>query len=77
MLRLDNRIMKSPYVVNVSRLKKRGYPNQKRSSIRQIAQDYLARERLWEFVVELTLFGVLAIVSAWPMIHAVEVLRRF
>jgi hypothetical protein len=67
--------MNSPHLVRISRSKKRAPINDRRRSIRQVSREYFRSEGIWSFVVELFLFGLLAAISVWPMLCAVEALR--
>jgi hypothetical protein len=46
-------------------------------SFRQVSRRYFLRERGWQFVIEALLFGIITIVSAWPIVNAVEALTHF
>jgi hypothetical protein len=46
----------------------------RRASIRKSGEEF-RNESKWSFVIELFLFGLLVVISAWPMIHAAEALR--
>ncbi len=72
-----NTLMESPYIVTLSRIKKRKRLNRRSGSIRRLSRDYLRNEGIWSFVVELLLFALLAAISVWPMIDTIEALRSF
>ena len=46
----------------------------RRVSLRKSDEEF-KNELKWLFVIELLLFGLLAAISAWPMLHAAEALR--
>lgn len=68
--------MISPLALTLTRTKQRPPINGRRTAASQkLLRKYLSQERIWSFVVELLLFGLLTAVSAWPIIQAVEALR--
>jgi len=48
-----------------------------RGSFRELTRSYFARERNWEFIVEMLFFAVLAAISAWPILAAANALNEF
>jgi hypothetical protein len=48
--------------------------NRKGVSIRESGEEF-RNELKWLFVIELLLFGLLAAISVWPMVHTAEALR--
>jgi hypothetical protein len=67
--------MTTPCVVTLVRTKKRRPINSPRIAFRKLQREYLEGESIRWFVIELLLFGLLVLLSAWPMIHAIEALR--
>jgi hypothetical protein len=67
-IRITTSLMK-PRIIVVTRSK-----NGRQASIRKSVEEFKNESR-WSLVVELLLFGLLAAISAWPMIHAAEALR--
>ena len=49
----------------------------KRRSIREISRIYFKREHASSFAMELLLFLILAGISAWPIVVALQVLNQF
>jgi hypothetical protein len=45
-------------------------------SFRQASRVYFLRERGWQFVIELLLFAIITIVSAWPIYNAAAALNE-
>ncbi len=41
-----------------------------RRSFRKLTRDYFARERNWEFAIELIFFALIVALSAWPIFVA-------
>jgi len=46
----------------------------RRTSLRKSGEEFKS-ELKWLFVIELLLFGLLAAISVWPMVHTAEALR--
>jgi hypothetical protein len=46
-------------------------------SLLQFARDFFARENHLEFAIEALLFGVLIVISAWPIVAAADAINRF
>jgi len=64
-------------VIKIQRtISKRVKPNN-RSSVRQYARDFIAKESRWEFAIEALAFGTLLAVSAWPIIAAAGAIGNF
>jgi hypothetical protein len=69
-------------IVTVQRKIKRPLqtPPAARRSIRDITRAYFARESVWHFAIEALVFGVIAAISAWPILNAAmainELLQR-
>lgn len=66
--------MISPFVVTVTRTKRRRI-DRTGARLRKLQRKFLRNESLRSFIIELLLFGLLAAVSAWPIIRAIEALR--
>ena len=47
-----------------------------RRSIRQFGREFFAKENHIEFAIEALIFGLLAAVSAWPMVTAAGAINR-
>ncbi len=62
--------MISPFTTTLTRTKQR-----RTAGSQKLLRKYLRHERLWSFAVELFLFVLLAAISAWPIIQAIEALR--
>ena len=62
--------MISPFTITLTRTKQR-----QTEDSQKLLRKYLSQERLWSFVVELLIFVLIAAISAWPIIQAVEALR--
>lgn len=45
-------------------------------SFRGLTRSYFASEKSWEFVVEGLLFAVIAAISAWPIVAAIDALNE-
>ena len=67
--------MITPSVVTIVRVKKRPATRVSNVTLRKLQRESLRRESARWFVLELLAFGLLAALSVWPMIHAVEALR--
>jgi hypothetical protein len=67
--------MISPFVVTVMRTKRRSL-DWSCAKFRRLQRELLQQESARLFVIELLIFGVLADVSAWPIMRAIEALRR-
>jgi hypothetical protein len=67
--------MLSPHVVTAIRTK--GRPARKRPSpsLWKLRREYFDGEHIRWFFLELLLFVLLAAISVWPMIHAIEAMR--
>jgi hypothetical protein len=48
-----------------------------RRSFRKLARDYFAREKNWEFAIELIFFAVIVALSVWPIFVAAGALSEF
>jgi hypothetical protein len=48
-----------------------------RRSVRQFGHDFLARENHVEFALAALLFGVLVVISAWPIAVAAGAINQF
>jgi hypothetical protein len=46
-------------------------------SFREVTRGYFAKEKFWEFIIEVLLFAVVAAVSAWPIFAAADALNKF
>lgn len=46
-------------------------------SFRGLARSYFASEKSWEFAVEGLLFAIIAAISAWPIVAAIDALNEF
>jgi hypothetical protein len=46
-------------------------------SFRGLARSYFASEKSWEFAVEAMLFAIIAAISAWPIVAAIDALSEF
>jgi hypothetical protein len=44
---------------------------------RELARSYLTGERTVEFAIEALLFGIIVVISAWPMVAAAGALHEF
>ena len=66
--------MNQPFVIRVIRTRKRP-PVNPVATFRKFCRKSLSEELLRWSVIELILFGVLAAVSAWPIIHALQAMR--
>lgn len=45
-------------------------------SVRQFGRDFFARENHLEFAIEALLFGVLVVISAWPIAAAAKAINQ-
>ena len=45
-------------------------------SIRQFGRDFLVTENQVEFAIEALLFGILTVISAWPIAAAAEAINQ-
>jgi hypothetical protein len=48
-----------------------------RRSFRELTRNYFASEKSWEFVMEVLLFAIIAVISAWPVITVAGALSEF
>ena len=48
-----------------------------RKSFRDLARDYFASERNWEFLIEAVAFAIILAISIWPMVLAVGALHSY
>ncbi|MGZ4974488.1 MAG: hypothetical protein ACXWDN_17140 [Limisphaerales bacterium] len=48
-----------------------------RRSFREVTQNYFAREKNWEFIIEALLFAIIVAISAWPIVVAAGALDEF
>jgi hypothetical protein len=46
-------------------------------SFRGLTRSYFASEKSWEFAVEGLLFAIIAAISVWPIVAAIEALNEF
>jgi hypothetical protein len=46
-------------------------------SFRELTRGYFASERVWEFVIEVILFAIIAAISAWPIMETIGALHDF
>lgn len=68
-------IMTTPFAITVIRTRKRRPLKGRETPFREFQRGYSKDESIRWFVIELLLFGLLVLLSAWPMIHAIEALR--
>jgi hypothetical protein len=47
-----------------------------RPSVRELTRRYFRGERNWQFAIELFLFALMAIISAWPIFLAAQALNE-
>jgi hypothetical protein len=47
------------------------------SSFRDLTRAYFARERNWQLGIEMLLFAIITIISAWPVFLAASALNDF
>ncbi|HEY6153997.1 MAG TPA: hypothetical protein VIW07_09685 [Candidatus Udaeobacter sp.] len=52
-------------------------PSETRRRFRELARSYLTGERTVEFAIEALLFGIIVVISAWPMVAAAGALHEF
>jgi hypothetical protein len=45
-------------------------------SFRGLTRNYFASEKSWEFAVEGLLFAIIAAISAWPIVAAIDALNQ-
>ena len=67
--------MNAPTIITVHRIKKIGQP--RRRSIRDISRHYFGSEHVRFLVVESILFVILATMAMWPIVNAVEFIKRY
>lgn len=67
--------MNSPTIVTVHRIRKIAQP--RRRSIRDISRHYFAIEHVRFLVMESILFVILAAMAMWPIVNAVEFIKRY
>ena len=48
-----------------------------RRSFRELTRKYFAHETKWQFVIEAVIFAIIAGISAWPIVAAVDALNEF
>jgi hypothetical protein len=46
-------------------------------SFREITRGYFASEGIWELVIEVLLFAIIAAISAWPIMETIGALHDF
>ena len=64
--------------ITVKRIRRtHAQPSEPRRPFRQLARSYLAVERTTEFAIEALLFGIIAAISAWPILAAAGALHEF
>ena len=68
-------IMISPNIITIRRIRKGAVL--RRRSIRDISRDYFGTEHVRFLVVELILFVIMAAVSIWPIVNAVEFITLY
>ena len=66
--------MTTPFTITVVRTRKRRPSHGSSANFRKFQRKYFENEAPRWFVIELLLFALLAAVSIWPMIHAIEAL---
>jgi hypothetical protein len=67
-------LMTTPFTIAVVRTRKRRIDHS-HTALWKRQRQYLQNDYIRWFVIELLLFGLLAAISAWPMIRAIEALR--
>jgi hypothetical protein len=67
--------MISPNIMTVRRIRKTALL--RRRSIRDISRDYFGTEHVRFLVVESILFAIMAAVSIWPIVNAVEFIKLY
>lgn len=65
--------MNSPKIVTVLRIRKAA----RRRSIRDISRHYFETEYVRFQIIEFVLFAIVAAVTIWPILDAVEVVRTY
>ena len=67
-------------VITVKRAPTKWTPNRtstSRQSFRELTRAYFARERNWEFAIEVLLFAIIVAISTWPILAAADALNDF
>ena len=67
-------------VITVKRTVIRRRPDKRpatRCSFRELSRSYFGSEKSWEFAVEGLLFAIIAAISVWPIIAAIDALSEF
>jgi hypothetical protein len=67
--------MISPNIITVPRIKKAALLPPR--SIRDISRDYFGAEHVRFLAVESILFAIMAAVSIWPIVNAVEFIKLY
>ena len=67
--------MNSPTIVTVRRIRKTA--QLRRRSIRDISRHYFRSEQVRFLVMESILFVILAALAIWPIVNAVEFMKRY
>ncbi len=67
--------MISPTIITVRRVRKT--VRLQRRSIRDISRHYFRTEHVRLLVVELILFAIMAAVAIWPIVNAVDYIKRY
>ena len=67
--------MNSPTIITVRRIRKTG--ELRHRSIRDISRHYFRSEHVRFLVMESILFVILAALAIWPIVNAVEFMKRY
>jgi hypothetical protein len=67
--------MTTPFTITVLRTRKRPPGNGRSVNSRKFRSKYFGNESIRWFVIDLLLFGLLAVLSAWPILQALEAFR--
>ena len=65
-----------PNIITVRRIRKTSQLLRRRS-IRDISLDYFGTEHVRFLVVESILFAIMAAVAIWPIVNAVDYIKRY
>ena len=69
-------IMISPNIITVRRIRKTSQLLRRRS-IRDISRHYFGTEHVRFLVAESILFAIMAAVAIWPIVNAVDYIKRY
>ena len=70
-----NRMMK---VITVKRIVRAvGRKSARKITFNSIRRDYFANETKWQFAIEAFLFGIIVIISTWPIFTVADALNQF